>query len=61
MGATAISPYLPPSPPISHDLTGQVLEMGAIAAHVRSLNAAAQARGAPAVPFGLDLAHAVGK
>lgn len=41
-------------------LTGQVLEMGAIAAHVRTLNAAAQARGAPAVPLGLDLAHAVG-
>ena len=31
-------------------LAAQVLEMGAIAAHVRMLNAAAQARGAPATP-----------
>ena len=41
-------------------LTGQVLDMAAIAAHTQQLNAAAQARGAPRVPLGLDLAHAVG-
>ena len=38
----------------------QVLDMAAIAAHTQQLNAAAQARGAPRVPLGLDLAHAVG-
>lgn len=45
-------------------LTGQVLDMGAIAARVRALNAAdAAAVGGsrrPPVPLGLDLAHAVG-
>merc|ERR1719310_1048088 len=41
-------------------LTGQVLDMGAIATHVRALNAAAVQRGAPPAPLGFDLAHAVG-
>ena len=34
--------------------------MPVIAAHMRALNADAAARGAPAIPFGLDLAHAAG-
>ena len=40
-------------------LTGQVLDMGAIAARVRALNAASASK-RPPVPLGLDLAHAVG-
>jgi len=41
-------------------LTGQVLDMPAIARHMGSINEAATARGAPPIPFGLDLAHAIG-
>jgi kynureninase len=41
-------------------LTGQVLDMPAIASHMTKLNAARKARGQPAIPFGIDLAHAIG-
>jgi len=43
-------------------LTGQVLDMGAIAARVHALNAADASKHPqrPPVPLGLDLAHAVG-
>ena len=41
-------------------LTGQVLDMPVIAAHMAKLNDAARAAGEPPIPFGLDLAHAVG-
>jgi len=41
-------------------LTGQVLDMPAIAAYMKQLNAEAKACGLPPTPFGLDLAHAVG-
>ena len=41
-------------------LTGQVLDMPAIASHMSALNDAARRTGKPPIPFGLDLAHAVG-
>ena len=41
-------------------LTGQVLDMGALAQHMASLNDAARATKRPPIPFGLDLAHAIG-
>jgi len=41
-------------------LSGQVLEMATIARHMCELNARRAAAGAPPIPFGLDLAHAVG-
>ncbi|KAL1507243.1 hypothetical protein AB1Y20_008092 [Prymnesium parvum] len=41
-------------------LNGQVLDMPRIAEHMRESNARAEAAGEPAVPLGLDLAHAVG-
>lgn len=41
-------------------LTGQVLDMPAISAHMVALNAANAKASLPAVPFGLDLAHAIG-
>lgn len=41
-------------------LTGQVLDMAAIAAHMTRLNDAARASSQPPIPLGLDLAHAIG-
>lgn len=41
-------------------LTGQLLDLPAISAHMQALNAARSAKGQPIIPFGLDLAHAVG-
>jgi kynureninase len=41
-------------------LTGQVLDMEVIAAHMAKRNTAAKASGRPPIPFGLDLAHAIG-
>jgi kynureninase len=41
-------------------LTGQVLDMAALSAHMHARNLAARADGRPIIPFGLDLAHAVG-
>ena len=41
-------------------LTGQVLDMAALSAHMHARNLAARAAGRPTIPFGLDLAHAVG-
>ena len=41
-------------------LTGQVLDMPAISAHMYSLNQARKAKGQPPILYGLDLAHAVG-
>ena len=41
-------------------LTGQVLDMPKIAAHMCALNKARAERKLPAIPFGLDLAHAIG-
>ena len=41
-------------------LTGQLLDLPAISAHMQALNAARSAKNQPIIPFGLDLAHAVG-
>lgn len=41
-------------------LTGQVLDMATLSAHMVALNAENKQAGRPAIPFGLDLAHAIG-
>jgi len=40
--------------------TGQVMDMPKLSAHMRKLNEDQAAQGRPAIPFGLDLAHAIG-
>ena len=41
-------------------LTGQVFDMARISAHMKQLNQKRVAKGQSPIPFGLDLAHAVG-